>query len=144
MQRQWQRLQIPEWVGQSVTTVLIVTITAVALLGVVAANSSVDDDDATFPPIAKRVAAPVPPSPPRVSSHGPQPYTIVVVSSGEQRDTLAQAVAGDRLIRLITGEPAREIAILVHDGTDLDLLRQVVAEDDAMMLAPPTVFVDLR
>ena len=144
MQRQWQGPQIPEWVGQSVTTVFIVTVTAVALLGVVAANSGVDDGGATFPPITKRVAAPVPPSPSRVSSHGPQPYTIVVVSSGEQRDTLSQAIAGDRLIRQVTGEPAREIGIVVDDGLDLDLLQQVVAADDAMMLAPATIIIDLR
>jgi hypothetical protein len=144
MEQEWERRHIPEWAGQLLATLLTLGVTTIALAGVLTANSAGDDADPALAPIVKRAAPPSPPVPPRTVPGGPQPLTFVVVGSSEDRELFRQALAGDRMIRQVTGEPAREMAILLDDGTDLDVLRMVVAGDDAMLLAPPSVFIDLR
>lgn len=142
--RTLQNTHVPAWAGQALVTCLMATITGAALAAIVMSTPGEAPGELPVPLVTTPNEEPAFPSTFIVPS-GPTPIMVYVVGGGERGEVVKSALEGESFIRQLSGEPRRRAWVLEGDGLDINLLRQVLSADDAMMNSPQwVVLIDLR
>jgi hypothetical protein len=137
-------MHVPAWAGQVLVTALLAALTGVALGGIVMSTPGESSGEEPAPRSLIKTSEPGSWAT-FAGPAGPVPIIVYVVGGGDSVEMVKSALEGESFIRQISGDPARQSWVITGDGLDLDVLRQVVNSDDAMMNSPQSVlFVDVR